>query len=97
MKALLQIEAQYYENYNLAEKDEPAFRPKGRQIFKVEVDTEFLTYIGTEDLIKACKNILKTYSNDTALFEYLEHKVLFYEPIEINKDEFKKELMKHFD
>ena len=97
MTALLQIEAQYYENYNFTGEGEPSFRPKGGQIFHVEVDAELLTYVGNEDLIQACRDTLETRSNGAVRFQYLGHKVLFCEPIEINKDEFKQELMKHFD
>ena len=95
MKATLRIKAQYYENYG--DVEQPSFRPKGSQYFEVPVSTDLLMYVGNDDLIKSCEEILANHSNGIIKFKYISHDVLFSEPITLVEDEVKNILLKHFD
>jgi len=95
MKATLRIKAQYYENYGEVER--PNFKPKGSQYFEVLANTDLLMYVGNDDLIKSCEEILTNHSNEIVKFKYISHEVLFSEPITLEETEVKNILLKHFD
>ena len=97
MKATLRINAQYYENSNLTGEGEPNFKPKGGQHFEVKVSTELLMYVGNDDLIRSCEEILANHSNDIVNFTYLSHAVIFEEAIPLDEAEVHNVLLKHFD
>jgi len=84
MKTLVRISAQYYENYaahnsNWDGKKE-GWKAKGGQ--------EFFTYVHADDFIyvpdfcqKAIKSLLAEKSNLYVRYEYVEHELIFSEPI----------------
>jgi hypothetical protein len=44
MKSLVQISAQYYENYNFENGGTPTWKPKGEQVFTLRADTDLFFY-----------------------------------------------------
>jgi hypothetical protein len=97
MKAELRIQTQYFENYNLTGEGEPNFKPKGVQIFTCRIDPEITLHVGFDGLIKACQDMLNNHSNGAVRFNYINHEVLFGEPIEVDARELTEAIMKQFD
>ena len=95
MDVTLRIKAQYFENFSSS--DTPHFKPKGAQYFESTVSSDLLMYVGHDDLIVACEQILKTHSNDIVKFIYTEHEVVFSDPIPLDPEEVHEILLKDFD
>lgn len=87
---LVSITAQFYENYSFidgeVDGENPYWKPKGGQVFQVHVPVDTLMY-GEEAVIASIKRALKSYSNDYARYEYIDHEVTT-EAIVINQKRF---------
>ena len=84
MKTLVQITAQYYENYAAHNSDwdgkREGWKAKGGQVFQIYADSDDFFY-GEEDCIEAIKSLLKEQSNPYCKYEYVSHEIIFSEPI----------------
>jgi len=84
MKTLVRISTQYYENYAAHNSDwdgkKEGWKPKGGQEFNIYADSDDFFY-GEEACIEAIKCLLKEKSNLYVRFEYVEHEIIFSEPI----------------
>lgn len=86
MKTLVQITAQYYENYAFGNDDYngvPSWKPKGGQVFNMRVDDTDDFLYAEEDCIAVIKQLLEEKSNEYCRFEYIEHEIIFHEPVEL--------------
>ena len=86
MKTLVQITAQYYENYAFGNDDYdgvPSWKPKGEQIFKMYVDETDDFLYAEEHCIEAIKQLLEGESNKFCRYEYVGYEIIFHEPIEL--------------
>jgi hypothetical protein len=93
---LLQITAQYYENYGAHSWDGQGecpqhWKPKGGQIFTLRVDSDSFMY-AEEQCIKAIATLLEKQSNNYERYTYVDHELVFSEPIVLDDAEFDKEL-----
>ncbi len=86
MKTLLLITAQYHENYGAN-----SWKPKGSQTFTLRVDSDMFCY-AKDECIKAIQSLLDRQSNEHERFTYVEHELIFHEPIVLNDAEFESEL-----
>lgn len=78
MSTLVQITAQYYENYGSPEN--PFWKAKGGQIFTIRADMYDLMY-DKENVVKAIEMLLTEQCNSHCRYEYLDHEVIFSEPV----------------
>lgn len=83
--SLVRITAQYYENYGSAQA--PHWKPKGGQEFTVRADSDSFFYC-KEECVLAIKKMLKARSNDYCRYQYIDHDVVFDEPIPLSTEEF---------
>lgn len=86
MKVLVQITAQYYENYAYFEGGE-SWKPKGEQLFEMRVDDDYFLY-NKEECVEAISKILEKQSNTACKFEYVSHELIFHEPVKIEEEHF---------
>lgn len=97
MNTLLQITAQVHENYGTHDWNGQGecpqhWKPKGGQMFTLRVDSDNFLYADTE-CIKAIDTLLAKQSNESWRYTYIEHELIFHEPIALNDDQFKSELL----
>jgi len=97
MNTLLNITAQYHENYGAHSWDgqgecPQAWKPKGGQVFTLRVDSDSFMYAEAECL-KAIATLLAKQSNEYARYTYIEHELVFSEPIALDCDLFQSELL----
>jgi len=81
----VEVLAQVLENYGYHEGGN-AWKPKGAQMFIIYADD--VQYYDKEDLVEAIKVCLEKESNDYNRFEYVNHELMFHEPIEIPNEQF---------
>lgn len=96
MNTLLQITAQYHENYGIHNPNSQggvqwAWKPKGSQVFTLRVSSDMFCYAETECL-RAIDALLVRQSNDYERYTYVAHELIFQEPIALNDAEFESEL-----
>lgn len=96
MKTLLQITAQYYENYGAHSWDGQGecpqrWKAKGGQMFTLRVDSDYFMY-AEEQCVKAIAILLEKQSNEYVRYTYIDHELIFCEPIILDDAEFEKEL-----
>jgi hypothetical protein len=87
MKSLVQISAQYYENYNFENGGTPNWKPKGEQVFTLRADTDLFFY-GEEMCIEAIKTMIASKTDRLNKFEYISHEIIFQEPMVLDEDQF---------
>lgn len=88
MTTLVQITAQYFENYNCFNVGAtPNWKPKGGQVFNMYVDSDLFLY-GKDICIEAIKVMLEEQCDRLNKFEYISHELIFAEPIVLNSDKF---------
>ncbi len=80
MSTLVQISAQYYENYG--SEQNPSWKAKGGQIFTIRADMYDLMY-DKENVVKAIEMLLTEQCNSHCRYEYIDHEVIFSEPVEL--------------
>ena len=90
-KTLVQITAQYSENYGTSEN--PHWKFKGGQLFSLEADFDSFMYV-EEQCVKAIQTLLEKQSNSMCRFEYVSHELIFSDIIALDADLFEKELEK---
>jgi hypothetical protein len=93
---LLQITAQYEENYGAHSWDGQGecpqhWKPKGGQMFTLRVDSDDFMY-AEEQCIKAIATLLEKQSNNYERYWYVDHELVFSEPIVLDDAEFETEL-----
>ena len=81
----VEVLAQVLENYGYHEGGN-SWKPKGAQMFIIYADD--VQYYDKEDLVEAIKVCLEKESNDFNRFEYVNHELMFHEPIEIPNEQF---------
>jgi hypothetical protein len=86
MKTLVQITAQYYENYGFYNGTE-SWKPKGSQVFNLRADSDLFLY-GEEMCVEAIKVMLEEHCDRLNRFEYISHELVFAEPMELDGDKF---------
>ena len=82
MDTLISITAQYYENYNTSGEGAPHWKPKGGQIFTLRADSDLFFYV-EDRCVEAIKILLAKESNSYCRYEYIEHELIFSEPVEL--------------
>ena len=92
MKTLVIITAQTYENYGAhnwnGQGDCPqAWKPKGSQTFTLRVNSDAFLYMADE-CVKAIHSLLAEQSNNFERFTYIEHELVFHEPIALSDEKF---------
>ena len=87
MKTLVQITAQYFENYNFFNGGTPRWKPKGGQVFSMHVDSDLFLY-GEDTCVEAIKVMLEEQCDKLNKFEYISHEIIFSEPIVLDNDKF---------
>lgn len=97
MDTLLQITAQVQENYgthnwNGQGECPQHWKMKGGQMFTLRVDSDMFCYAETE-CIKAIDTLLASQSDNYYRYTYTAHELIFHEPIALNDDQFKSELL----
>ena len=90
-KTLVQITAQYSENYGTSEN--PHWKLKGGQLFSLYVDADDFLY-GQEQCVKAIQTLLEKKSNSMCRFDYRSHELIFNDITPLDADLFEKELEK---
>lgn len=96
MKTLLQITAQYHENYGAHSWDgqgtcPQVWKPKGSVMFTLRVDSD--SFLSVEEQCKlAITSLLAKQSNHHERFTYIDHELIFHEPIALDDAEFEAEL-----
>ena len=84
MKTLLRISAQYYENYSAHDQNwdgkHEYWKPKGGQEFFTHVDADDFIY-SPDFCQETIKSLLAEQSNLYVHYEYVEHELIFSEPI----------------
>ena len=90
-KTLVQITAQYSENYGTSEA--PHWKFKGGQLFSLYVDADDFLY-GQEQCVKAIQTLLEKQSNSMCRYEYISHELIFNDITPLDADLFEKELEK---
>lgn len=96
MKTLVQITAQYYENYALHNDDYngvPSWKPKGGQVFTMRIDDTDNFFYYKEECVAVIKELLQEESNNFCRYEYIEHEIIFHEPVELTGFDEKLEIM----
>lgn len=93
---LLQITAQFHENYGAHSWDGTGecpqrWKPKGGQMFTLRVDSDSFMY-AEEQCVKAIESLLAKQSSDYARYTYIDHELVFCEPIALDDAEFEAEL-----
>jgi hypothetical protein len=93
---LLQITAQYHENYGARSKSDVGecpqhWKPKGEQVFTLRVDSDSFMYV-EEQCVKAIETLLEKRCNDLERYTYVDHELVFSEPIALDDAEFEAEL-----
>ena len=93
---LLQITAQYHENYgwhNWDGKGEcpQSWKSKGSQMFTLRVDSDCFMY-AEEQCLKVIDALLAKKSDQHGRYTYVDHELIFQEPIQLDSTEFKKML-----
>jgi hypothetical protein len=88
MKVLVEITAQYFENYAYPEAGF-SWKPKGTQTFHLYADDDYFLY-GKEYAIAAIKRQLLKQSNDYCKVEFVSLELIFHEPIKLDDAEFDK-------
>jgi len=86
MKNLVQITAQYYENYGFHNGTE-SWKSKGSQVFNLYADSDLFFY-GEEMCVEAIKVMLEEHCDRLNRFEYISHELIFAEPMELDGDKF---------
>lgn len=86
MKVLVQISAQYYENYAFFNGGE-SWKPKGEQVFQMTVDDDYFLY-NKEECVEAISKILEKQSSSACKFVYISHELVFHEPFTISEEDF---------
>ena len=84
MDYLINIECQYYENYNPS-GDKPYWKPKGGRTFQVNMDLDYL-YCTEDKVIEVFKKIVKEQSDCGSKYEYISHEPVFFKPIHLDLD-----------
>ena len=97
MNTLLHITAQYHENYGAHDWNgqgecPQAWKPKGGQVFTLRVNSDNFMYAEAECL-KAIATLLAKQSNEYARYTYIDHELVFSEPIALDSDLFESELL----
>lgn len=82
MDTLITITAQYYENYNTSGEGTPYWKAKGGQTFTLRADADSFMY-AKEFCVEAIQQLLARESNDYCRYEYVDHDLIFSEPIEL--------------
>jgi hypothetical protein len=96
MNTLLQITAQYHENYGAHDWNGQGecpqhWKAKGGQMFTLRVDSDSFMY--AEDQCKlAIASLLAKQSNEYERYTYVDHELVFQEPIALDNAEFEAEL-----
>ena len=81
MTVTIRITAQYYENYS--DTNVPYWKPKGGREFLIEgVDDDVVMY--ADDLVAVLTDVVANESDEHNKYEYLEHVVDFFKPINID-------------
>ena len=93
---LLQITAQYHENYGAHSwsgvgECPQNWKAKGGQVFTLRVDSDSFMYV-EEQCVKAIETLLEKRSNDFERYTYISHELIFSEPIALDDAEFEAEL-----
>ncbi len=93
MKTLLQITAQFHENYGAEIHGifHDAWKAKGSMMFTLRVDSTSFMY-AEEQCKLAIATLLAKQSNRYERYTYLDHELIFHEPIALSDDEFEAEL-----
>ena len=97
MNTLLNITAQYHENYGAHDWNEKggcpqSWRAKGGQVFTLRVNSDNFMYAEAECL-KAIATLLVKQSNEYVRYTYVDHELVFSEPIALDSDLFESELL----
>ncbi len=89
MKTLLHITAQVQENYGteIHGVKHDAWKNKGGQMFTLRVDSDSMFY-AEEQCLKVIKSLLAKESNDYYRYTYIEHELVFHDPIELSETDF---------
>ena len=69
--AIISISTQYHENYS--DTDTPYWKPKGEQVFEIEISYDILMYCN--NLQKILTEMVAEESNEHAKYTYLSHEV----------------------
>jgi hypothetical protein len=86
MNVLVQITAQYYENYGFSE-GKIYWKPKGSLTYHLRADDDCFLY-QPELSVEVIKEMLKKECNEAVKVEYLMHELIFHEPLELQEAEF---------
>lgn len=89
-KTLCIVTAQYRENYGWSEGfvgAEAKWKNKGEATFHLQVEADHFLY-AKEEAIQAISEMLKEQSNDAVDYSYVDHELVFHEPIQLSADEF---------
>ena len=84
MTSEIRISTQYYENYG--ELNNPNWKPKGEQIFILNVDSDYFYF--DERAIETIKEMLEKQSNRHYKFEYLSYEIQFQTATILDSNEF---------
>lgn len=84
-KTLVRIIAQTFENYS--DNDTPYWKPKGGQEFTLRANADFFMY-EKELCLEVIKKMLVEKSNPHMRFEYVDHQLVFHEPIVLDEQAF---------
>lgn len=82
MDILVTITAQYFENYNTSDEGAPYWKAKGGQTFTLRADADSFMY-AREFCVEAIQALLARESNSHCRYEYIDHDLVFSEPIEL--------------
>ena len=85
MDYLINIECQYYENYNLNPDGEPRWKPKGGRTFQVNMDVDYLM-CAYDKTIEVFKKIVEEQSDCGSRYEYVSHEPVFFKHIHLDLD-----------
>jgi hypothetical protein len=84
MKAKVIVHCQYFENYNVGPEgfgEVPYWKPRGGFDFIMSIKSDTLFYADSEIVVLAIKNLVKKQNTVGDRFEYLDHEVVFEEPL----------------
>jgi hypothetical protein len=84
---LVRVLTQYYDENG---------KPKGGQEFNLRVDADYFMYT-KEAAIEAIKKLILNFekvSNYAGRHEYIDHELIFHESIELDSENFEKEIQK---
>jgi len=85
--AKVQIYAQIQENYGW-HNDQFHWKNKGQQIFEIDASTDGLLYADKDILDKSFQELLDVESDNMFRYIYINHEIIFLEPIKINTNIF---------